>query len=832
MAQSYTTDSGTFVIPGVYPEVSVKSSDVSPSTTGVLMLVGEAAQGPAFSEEEDLSKNMFGADELSLVQAKYGSGPLVDAVKAGGSPSNDPLIQGAPQAFILVKTNKGTKASSALKLPDGSDYGVSLVSKNQGKTGNLIYRTISQATAEAVPTTGNFTALVPYGSINASVRVNGGAAQSLSLASGDTPSDFVTAINTLTGVTATGGADRDVLSAVTGSVALTVVSGNSVEIDYTTSWATVPGVGDTLYIPSGSVLAGTSSANVGSYVVTGATSTTITAQKLMDAGVTEFSLTAPVAVSSASVVAVTDVQVFAPVKISLASGSSLAGVGKSLEIEALTSGTDTLTNICYALNTLKVTWLSSAAAPVSLSSGAEYAIKLEVNRQKDNISESYTVGGEVALLCGYKGTTGSLTISNGVLTTTVTGGSGANLSFKLDDFPTIKDLATVISSNTGYSAKPANAILGNLPSTALDQVAAVGIGSDTGSMPGRIKDDAYRLFQKLSDSAVVQLQNSTGAVVAAPAGLPDVANVSFLSGGSIGSTSDADIVNAVAALEKVTGNFLVPLFSRDAGADAIDGLTDSGSTYTIANVHSVCSSHVTEMSKMKRKRNRQAFLSMKDKFSVVSTTAANTANYRCAFAFQDVKVVGASGLAQFQPWMASVLAASMQAAGRYQALVNKTVNISGALQVAGDFNPGDDTQLETALKSGLLPLNQNDTGGWYWASDQTTYGRDNNFVYNSVQAVYDADTVALTLSRNLPVGRSPADFDAALCLTLLETVLDKLLADKWISVSDDAPKGWRNAKVKLAGKAMSVGVEVKLASAIYFIPLNILVSQVEQSAQG
>ena len=53
---------------------------------------------------------------------------------------------------------------------------------------------------------------------------------------------------------------------------------------------------------------------------------------------------------------------------------------------------------------------------------------------------------------------------------------------------------------------------------------------------------------------------------------------------------------------------------------------------------------------------------------------------------------------------------------------------------------------------------------------------------------------------------------------------------KLIAVSDDAPKGFKNATIKISGTAMVVQIEVKLNGTIYFVPINFLVSQVVQAA--
>ena len=836
MAQSFITDAGTLTIPMASATIQVAPSNSGLSTNGVLLLVGEADAGPRFDAEADLNDSGYGPDEISALIAKYKSGPLVDAAVQAANPSNDPNIVGAPSRIIPVKTNASVKAKAALTAFGGGDYGVSIADKSFGKDGNLIYFTVDQKVAEALPTTGAFTWLLPIAALDAEFRVNGGAAQPLTFGALATPATVQAAIDGLAGVACSGGANRGVLGGVAGSLALTNTNGNTVRIDYTGTWGTVPSAGDTLYIPSTSVIKGAANNDVGSYVVVSATTNSITATKLLDASGAPGALTAPTDnVASTPVVATTDVQVFAPLTITLEAGNPIAGVGKSLEIVEKTTNTSRLSNVAYALNTNKVGWVSKAGAAQILVSTAEYSVTLNDNRAKDNVQEALSAGGEVALKVGYAGTTATLTIDDTNLTTTVVGGAGANLSIALADFPTIQDVATFINSKAGYKADVGTAILGQLPSTALDNVTAMGIATSNGAEAGRLKIDAYRFFNKVAqESVLVQLQDANGNVVQAPAGLPQPATLTYLANGAKGSTADADVTAALSALEKVQGNFVVPLFSRDATADKADGLTDNASSYTIEGINAAVRSHVLAMSTLKRRKNRQAFLSKRDTFDAVKTAAANTASFRCAYPFQDAKALNATGsVKQFHPWMAAVNAAALQAAAFYKAIVRKFVTLTGAVQAAGDFNDQDDTQVEDALKAGLLPLRRAQTGGWYWVSDQTTYGKDSNFVFNSIQATYVADIIALTTAQRMEnafVGQSVADVSAALAMAFLETIMDDFRRLKLIAPSDDAPKGFRNAKIKISGTAMIVSLEVKLAGALYFIPISFLVSQVQQSA--
>src|SRR5258706_12764712 len=115
MAQQFQTVDGNLIIPGAYPKFTVASQNSGLATTGVIALVGEADPGPAFGEEIDLETDaVFGPDQAAAVLAKYGAGQLVDAYRAAADPANDPNIVGAPNRFVLVKTNTGSKATVAL----------------------------------------------------------------------------------------------------------------------------------------------------------------------------------------------------------------------------------------------------------------------------------------------------------------------------------------------------------------------------------------------------------------------------------------------------------------------------------------------------------------------------------------------------------------------------------------------------------------------------------------------------------------------------------------------------------------------------------------------
>lgn len=461
-------------------------------------------------------------------------------------------------------------------------------------------------------------------------------------------------------------------------------------------------------------------------------------------------------------------------------------------------------------------------------SSQEPEVEAAFSNSATGLNETFNVIPDVAIMVGYAGTSATLTISAaGLLTTTVAGGSGANLSIQMSQFKTCADLASFIASQTGYTAVCAPSAQQQAPSS-LDTVVAIGIAASASSAtPGRIKDAAYSFSSAVNTSQALQF------VPTATAGLPSPnASAAYLTGGARGATLAIDIVNAVAQMAGIQCNIIVPLFSQDATSDIAAGLTDSASTYTIAAINAGVKNHCIAYSTPKLKRNRICILSFNGPYAMAKQTAQGLANYRCSLVMQGATQDNSLGvITKFQPWYNAVVAAGMQAGGFYKSITNKLANVISFQDPSG-FDSGSPGDVEDALDAGLLILTQN-TAGSLWVSDQTTYGFDTNFVYNSVQAVYCSDILSLDLAQSFQVafvGKSLADVDAATALSYLAQKMDGYKKLKLIAASSDAPLGYKNPKVSILAPEMDVSVEIKLATAIYFIPLNISISQVQQSA--
>jgi hypothetical protein len=246
------------------------------------------------------------------------------------------------------------------------------------------------------------------------------------------------------------------------------------------------------------------------------------------------------------------------------------------------------------------------------------------------------------------------------------------------------------------------------------------------------------------------------------------------------------------------------------------------------------------MSAVKVKKNRQVFLSRNGTFAAAKTLLNDATKllgtpyqYRASMAFQGVKHTDANLVTNdYQPWMVAVLGAAAQSVAGYRPIFNKGLNVVGVINPS-DYDGSIPVQ-EDALQSGLLTLADAANGiDTILLSDQTSYlFPDNNFVYNSVQAVYGADIIALTIQQQMQtfVGQSNADVTAGVALAFLQSVMGTLLVNKWIASSSDAPNGYKNAKVSINGPVMNVAIEAKASTGIYFIPINLSISAVKSAA--
>jgi hypothetical protein len=840
MSLQYTTSDGqTLIVPGAYAQAQVVAAPSSVAANGILMVLGEADSGPSYAEESDITLNVFGPDQKADIVAKYGSGALVDAYVGAVTASKDDNIKGSFTRFIPIKTNMSVKSSTTLPAVGGGTY-ANLFAKSAGKPGNLITRTIKVNLLEQVPVIGPLLLASPQVVTDLTSRVNGGAGISIGgshLAVGATPTAMVSAMAALTGTTTSGGVAR-VMIDTTRSVTTSNVVGFSVTFTATTNFAHSPVVGDILFIPTGSQFA---TANEGTYVVQSAGSNIFTALKVIDAAGTGFSRTAPT-IETVAAAAAADIESFSPVTISVTAGAVVPGLGKSLELANNSLVAGLFSDLLWAYNpsTLSVSRygvVSTSAVPFVITSPQEYQVDLNVVRQKDGISEDIVAGGSPVLSFGYVGTTASAVVANGTMVLTLAGGVSSSLSpitITLSDFPTIGDLCQYLNSLGGFTASPTLATYSSISPTLLD-AGTYSFATTWGAQTGRIKTDGSDFLSAVNAQSVL-VNISPAGIATNLVGLPDIVSLGFLSGGSRGASSNASIQGGLDILQAVKGNLVIPLFSNDSGIDIASGFTDPTSVYDIKSINSAVRAHCLQMSQLKRRRRRLAVLSNRDTFSNDKINSSNIASSRCAMTIQDVSDNNSNGsLTVFRPWMAAVKAAAMQAAGFYKDITHKYTSVSSATVPGGGFNYNINSNLEDGLNAGLLML-INDDAGFKWVSDQTTYSVDDNFVFNSLQAMYVLDIIMATSEQRMEkafVGQSLADVSATTAVTVFKAICDDMVKLKLIAPSDDAPRGVKNIVIKIVnGNAMVVGCEIKEATSLKFVSIQFMVSAIQQSASG
>lgn len=637
-----------------------------------------------------------------------------------------------------------------------------------------------------------------------------------------TPANDVSDYSPLT-ISNVTGTNRNVITAALIGQTLTATAAGSqltISLPAADEFGGLPSVGDSLYIPSTSVIAGAGSANVGYYTVTSVSNTSAQSQIIAS----RLSNGTPVT-ATAAIVATTDLTDLNP---------QILGVGKAMEIEDNAGAANIDTSFFNLGTTTAASFLDELE-----DSSAEREIQISVKNSSTGANQNYTgVGGNVTLSLGYDGTTGTATIAevgtNLMLTTTVTGGIGSNLSINLSLLPNINDLVTQLNAQPGYSASVSSALYGSLPTSVLDQVTAMGIASDLGNRPGRIKQDIYDLNG--ANNSPSMASSLVSYVNTKDAGLPSDMTFTFLSGGQRGASSGLTWANAINACQGIMTNFIVPLVSQNASLDITAGVTDPGSTYTVAGINAAILSHVLAMSTETVKRNRIGVVSNLGTFAAAEQAAANLSNFRMAMLFQNVYDLNSQGdIASFQPWYGAVKAAGMQAAGGYKPMFNKTVNLSSAYQAAGDFDDGNVTDVEQAILAGLIPIVAQPNGGYTFATDQMTYGLDNNIVYNSMQAVYVSDLMALSLASSLKsafVGESVADVTVSTAESFIKAIMSGFLFAKYTVATPSAPGGWSSINVNINGNVLLVTVTAVIATGIKFIPITLSIEGINTSASA
>lgn len=478
------------ILPGVYSTLTYENSLTNPLPgPRNILIIGEATSGVP-GNQLNLANVYF--SNFSDVKSYFGSGPIVDAAHMIFTQQTSPVFTGSVNRLYCYKTNQSTQASRSLLQTVGSTptvYG-NINAMAQGTDGNLISAQILAGNPVAYPSTTGYW-LIDNSTISVGVSVNGVKLGTVSIADTDRPADVVSKLNGISpSISASGGGLYSVLG-------LNQMLNSATDIDGTTqgtatnsgsSWAarlnvainSNPGqiiltaytstdgatwsagvftgagigsvsVGDILYIPPASLIAGAGGVNGGScYSIISASASGIVANKISGGAALPVAVAASgttVASGSQGGVATAEFLIYRPISIASVS-NNVTGGGNSMEIYESTSGLGTLAQRFISP--------SNFLSPVS---------------------STIAIGGSVSLsVTNTSVSTGVFTISNGSWQNIPSAGSviwiGRN---SLLSGPTLQNVGAWIVTSSGSTA--ITAIKASGSGTSISTVALSGVVS-------------------------------------------------------------------------------------------------------------------------------------------------------------------------------------------------------------------------------------------------------------------------------------------------------------------------------------------------------------------
>jgi hypothetical protein len=147
-----------------------------------------------------------------------------------------------------------------------------------------------------------------------------------------------------------------------------------------------------------------------------------------------------------------------------------------------------------------------------------------------------------------------------------------------------------------------------------------------------------------------------------------------------------------------------------------------------------------------------------------------------------------------------------------------------------DFDP--DLQYDDAIANGITFWERPQTGGFKLVVDNTTYGRDGNWVYNRGNVQYAADVLAFdfrTQLENIYVGIKNT-VSAAEIKSTAESILATYLAQGITVSTPDAKNGFKQLVVQINGNTINISVVVKLVEGIDFVLADIMLQRAQSAA--
>lgn len=409
----------------------------------------------------------------------------------------------------------------------------------------------------------------------------------------------------------------------------------------------------------------------------------------------------------------------------------------------------------------------------------------------------------------------------------------ANLSIPLANY-SIKQLVDLINATQGYAAVLLDASKAAIKANELDSIGATSVLTVT---------SLYRVQEEM-----VELINSSARVEASLAATPvagqlvNIANA-FLSGGAKGASTNSNFSTGMAKSLAKDYSVMVPGISRDATSDIADGMTDASSTYTIAAVQAAMLSHLLLRGDVKNRKEAQGISGFRNASKAACYTAArNIGSELIQMAIQDCLILDVnSELTWKHPHVYAALMAGIRLGTEIgEPMTHKFLKVNGVGHIVdpvtgletGDFNEALD--LDDAIDAGIT-FSEKIGAGNRIVVDNTTYGRDQSFVFNRGSVVEAAQYTAKTIRETAElvfVGKKVSNGAASSIKSVIRSKLQELNKANIITASDDAPEGFveETFVVTVQGNTAEVQVEVKPVQGLDFVFITFTLGDIRQSA--
>lgn len=485
----------------------------------------------------------------------------------------------------------------------------------------------------------------------------------------------------------------------------------------------------------------------------------------------------------------------------------------------LTGGTGntlaTLTSDDYGLYTSQINFTIAAGSV----SGNKITISLAQTTTnnviggslvRDNLSRNlftiqYTGAGSAA----------TLTINDNSLTTSVTGAVADNLNIQFSIYTTIQQVVDAINATGKYTATLSSATAATFASAAqFDPKSAVDVKTTAVQTTGNLA--ALVDFLNSSDNIFCSAVRFTNPASGQPA---LNTTPSYFVGGSDGTTTNTDWTNAIAALQTVECNVVVPTSDQ-------------------ASVHAAVLTHVQFMSDTGRKPRVAIVGGALGEYSAAAAVPTQTITARVPALNSQRAMLVAPGIKYFDingvlqtkgaPFLAALVGGMAAAVPAGTPLTHKYISNIQGLEV--NFTPADQQAL---LLGGVAPIEFVLNKGYRIVQSKTTWLGTPNFAKNEFSTVMAIDAVVRRLQDTLDeqlVGQVVSPITLAQAVSITETVLKQAEIDKLI-VGDSKNPSFKNISASTAG-GDTIRVQFQMSPAIPANYILVSVSAVPYSGQA